>query len=200
MQLRPVEHKHTAIGGRPAGVELALPLADRPAGLLVNLQRPDEPPCVVRVESGGRDGVGASYLSVEPFGAVLPRLVGKSASQFPVGRRPLEDAAQQALQVQRRAADEQRLATSVGDFGGAAAGRLDVLGQTVLFMRFEHVDQMMRHGATLLGRGLGRADVHPPIQGHGIQRENLGVDALRKLDRHGRFGRRRRTGKKPTVH
>ena len=47
----------------------------------------------------------------------------------------------------------------------------------MLFVRFEHVDQMMRHAAALLVRGLGGADVHRPIQGHRIQRYDLRIES-----------------------
>ena len=70
---------------------------------------------------GGR--VEFSEFFVEDLRAVFLRLPHQLAAQRPVGGRPLEDAVEQAAQVERRAADEQRRPAARADFLEGGAGR-----------------------------------------------------------------------------
>ena len=62
----PVEHEHPALRRRAAHLELPLQLADRPARLLEDLQRPDQPPGVVGVQPGGRGRIDLGQPPVQP--------------------------------------------------------------------------------------------------------------------------------------
>ncbi len=65
--------------------------------------------------------------------------------------------------------------------------------------RRQHVHQVVRHGGTLGGRRLGRADVHAPVQRHRVHGNDLGADPPRQLDADRRLAGGRRAGQKPTI-
>ncbi len=58
---------------------------------------------------------------------------------------------------------------------------------------------MMGHARPLLGSWLGRADVHAPVQGHRIQRNDLGADPPRQFHAHASLAGTGWTGEKPAV-
>ena len=93
----PIEHERPAILGRAFHLELPLQLADGLAHLLKNLDCPDKPAGVVRMQPGGGDGIDRGQTLVEPATAVAPGVVGQPAAQLPIGGRPLEDSPQQPL-------------------------------------------------------------------------------------------------------
>ena len=89
--------------------------------------------------------------------------------------------------------------TAGADFGSADMGSGDVLGQAELLVGFDNVDEMMRNGRLLLGRWLCGTDIHAPIEGHGIEGNNLGTNVSRECDADLRFSPRGRAGQKPAV-
>ena len=62
-------------------------------------------------------------------------------AKLPIGRRTLEDAPQQGLQVERRSAHEQHLATAALDLLDALPGGRHVLRQAVFLVRLDDVNQ-----------------------------------------------------------
>ena len=147
----------------------------------------------------GGDGIDRGQTLVEPGAAAALGLVGQPAAQLPVGRRPFENAPQQSLQVERRAADEEHLPSAAGNFGRDPAGGLDVLGQAEFLVRIEHVDQMVRHLAPILHRRFRRADVHPPIESDRVERDDFGPDPTRQFQADSRLARGRRAGEEPGI-
>ena len=151
------------------------------------------------MQPGGGDRIDRGQPLVEPAAAVAAGVVGQPAAQLPIGRRPLKDSPQQPLQIERRSADEEHLPSAAGDFRRDLARRLDVLGQAEFLAGVEHVDQVMRYLAAIVGRRFGRADVHPPIEGDRVERDDFGPDPTRQFHADRRLARRRRAGEKPAV-
>src|SRR5262245_1796875 len=88
--------------------------------------------------------------------------------QFQVTPWPFEDAVENALQVQRRAADDE----------GTLSARFDVRHdfrrlpqpprQAGRLPGVEDIDEMMGHALAIFYTWLGGADVHAAIEGHGV--------------------------------
>ena len=114
-------------------------------------------------------------------------LLLETVTQVPISGRSLENPAQQPFEIEGRSADEKHLASSVANLCDAPAGRFEISSKAAIFVRFEDVDQMVRHGVALVVGRLGRADVHVPIEGHRVHRDDLGADATRQFDADGRL-------------
>ena len=112
--------RHSA-AGRPTSNCRCNSLIGRPV-FSINLDRPNEPPGVVRMQSGGRRRIDLGQHAREAIAPPCCRaLSAKPMPQLPIGRRPLEDAPQQSFQIKRRSADEQHLPSAAGDFRRATA-------------------------------------------------------------------------------
>ncbi len=108
-----------------------------------------------------------------------------------VGGRTFKEPVHQAHQVERRAGDDESALAARLNIGDGPIGEFDVARNAERFARLGDVDQMMRDGGALRGRGLGRADVHAAIDLHRIDAENLGAESWGQLDRRGRLAGRR---------
>ena len=85
---RRVEHEDAALAGRPPHGELPLQAADGLAGLLEDLDRPDQSPRVVGVQAAGGLRVHLGQPAVQPGAAVIAGLLvqaGAAAPNRPVG-------------------------------------------------------------------------------------------------------------------
>src|SRR5688572_12644201 len=102
----------------------------------------------------------------------LAKLLFDFVPELPIGGRALEQASQQAFEIQRRSADEQRLVAAGADFRDGGRRSIDVLRDAVFLVRFDNVQQMMRHYSSLGGRRLSRTDVHASIEGHRVERND----------------------------
>ena len=196
---RPIEHEHAARAVSRAGGELRLQAADRLARAMINLERADQPPRVVRMQPRrsrriDRRQSGMQCAPILPAGQSLP--IRRENPNRPAGRRT-------------------SLATCAFRYSGdpptnsgrrprsricwtACLRRIDILGNAEILGRLEQIEQMMRHGLPLGRRRFGRADIEPAIDGHRIQRQNLAADPPRQFDRDRRLAGSRRAGEKPT--
>ena len=136
---------------------------------------------VVRVKSLGCQRIERRQPMMEIAGPMDFGKPRKLPTQFPVGRRTLEDAAKQPLEVERSSTDKEHLSPASSNLLNALVSLIEIAGEAEVVARVDQVDQVMRYGRTLLGRRLRRADVHTAIQRHGIERHNLRVNALAKL-------------------
>ena len=93
---------------------------------------------------------------VEPVRRFVLGLPSELLAKRRVGRRALEDPPQEPLQIERRSADEEHLATPAANFLDAPPGRLDVLGQAVLL-----VGRRLRRSGGAASRGARRRWVSP---------------------------------------
>ena len=140
-----------------------------------------------RVERGQP---GVQGRVAEPVGLLLQRPTLRR-----VGPRPLEQPPEQRLEVERGPADEQDATLAARlDPGDRRQGPAPVVGDAGRLPRVEHVDQVMRHPPALGQGRLGRADVHPPVERHRVERDDLGPEpprqrhADRRLAQGGRAG------------
>ncbi len=74
-----------------------------------------------------------------------------------------------------RSAHEQNLFTALSNRFSSLVGINDELGNTVFLGRFDDIDQVMWNLTHLLGRRFRGSDVHSPINGHRIERDDFGV-------------------------
>jgi hypothetical protein len=72
--------------------------------------------------------------------------------------------------------------------------RAQIASDTEVLGRIDHVDQVVGDSAAIFRRGFGRADVHPPIDGDRIERQNFCADPLGQNHCDPALPRSRRTG------
>jgi hypothetical protein len=178
---------------------LRLPGADRASGGLENFQRPDDAAQVIDVDAVRTRGVNDCQPLVQRGDAEAVSLLGQSAPQLEVRWRPLEEPEHQRLEIQRRASDEQDLFAASFDIGARRTGVIEPPGHARGFPRLQHIDQMVRNSAALCRCRLGGADVHAPVQGHRIHRDDLGIEAARQVDAKPCFARSGRPGEHQRV-
>src|SRR5207244_3272965 len=95
------------------------------------------------------------------------------AAEIPVSLWAFEKTPQQRFEIQRRAADEQNFLarrTQLGDFGVC---RREVARHAEFFAGIDEIQEVVRDAAALVGRWLGGADVHPAVERHRVERDNL---------------------------
>ena len=201
VQFEPVapQDEHAALVGRSTFFELGLLMAEGLAGGAIDFERADESPRVVRMDVRRGDGIDLRESLVERGLADFGELVFDLLAQLPVGGRAVEQAAEQTLEIERRAADEEDLFAAGVDLGHRGGGRFDVLGDAVLVGRLDDVEQMMRHGGAVCGRRLGGADVHAAIDRHRVERDDFGVESLGERDADACLADGGGAGQKPTI-
>ncbi len=174
-----LEDEDPALAGWGARLELHLLVADRLAGLAVDFERADQSPRVVGVNLRGGQRVDLLKAVVE-----YPRRQGGGllfdlTPQRPVGGGPLEEPTEQALQIERSPADEQDLAATRTDLLGGSPGGSEVLGDAEFVAGVHEVDQVVRHPLAIGGAWFGGADIHAAIDGHRVERQDLGPQSPR---------------------
>ena len=193
--------QHGAVARRAARLE---PSRERAAGERHDLQRPHDPAPVAgqhRRRGGGVDGGQAGVQRRRSDGGQL-RL--QLRAQHRIGARELQ-LVHHRLHVQPRAADQHRGATG-------AAQVLDDRPRRPLVGRdggglgdVQDVEQVVRNAGALGGARLGRADVHPPVEGHRVGVDDLPAQGRGELDAEAGLARRggpdhgdqrRRTGRR----
>ncbi len=195
---RPIEQEDPALFRRRGTIELLLPLADRGAGLLKNLKGPNQAARVVAMETLGRSRIALAELTVQ--GARLSSLFFcQLLTQGRISGRAFEDPPEKGLQVERRPPHKQDLPAPLAYVRNRRFSGVNILGKAEFLVRVDHVDQMMGHGRPLLGRGFGRPNIHAPIEGHRIERDDLRTQVSGKRNPNLRLPTCRWTGQKPTV-
>ena len=169
---------------------LDLQAAEGPSGQLDHLQGADDSPPVVGMESRRGRRVEGGQPGMEGGVARRLGLLLQPPPQFGIGAGAPKQAAQQRLEIERCAADEQRPPVASLDRRDRRAGPLAIVGHAGRRPRLDHVDQMMRNPATLGHCRLGGADVHAPVDRHRVHRDDLGTQPARQGHADGRFARR----------
>ena len=126
---------------------LDLELAQRPAGQLDDLQRPDDPPPVVGMQPGRGRRVEPRQPVVQGGVALGLGLLLQPSPQLGIGPRPGEQPAEEGLQVQRRAPDEQHPTAPPLDRRDRLARPAEVIGHARRLPGLDHVDQVVRDSA-----------------------------------------------------
>ena len=96
-------------------------MAERLAGRAIDFERADQSPRVVRMNVRRGDRIDLRESLVERGLADFGELVFDLLAQFPIGGRPVEQAAEQALEIERRAADEEDLFAAGFDISSTVA-------------------------------------------------------------------------------
>ena len=165
-----------------------------PAGQLEHLESADDPAAVVGMKAGRRPGSMRGQTLVERGIAVLEGVALQPQAELAIGARPLEQAAEQRLQVERRTADEENSLAPRLDLAGCLRRPLAIGGDAGRFPGVDDVDQVVRDAAALGERRLGRRDIHPAVQGHRVERDHLGIQPARQGHANSRLARGRRPG------
>ena len=82
-------------GRRRADLELSLKFADPPAGKVKNLQSPNQPPRIVRMQFCRGRRIQLLQTAMEPGGLLQLGLALKLPAEVPIGCRALKDSPQQ---------------------------------------------------------------------------------------------------------
>ena len=141
---------------------------------LHDLKGPDRTPDVSWVHPSRRPGVLLLQLLEQQTG--------------PLGLRPLLDAGPDRLVgpgkgqviddgtgIETRTTHQDGPDTAPPQIVYQASGHLLEPGHAHGFPGFDYIDQMVGHGGTFLGRGLGRTHIHPPVHLVGIGIDDLGL-------------------------
>src|SRR5690606_34055788 len=89
---------------------------------------------------------------------------------------------QQSFEIQRSAADEERMAIARLQLVRARRCHVAKTSQTCLLGWIKNIDQVVRHSVPVFDSRLGRTDVHTAIQGHRIERDDFGAEKARKFN------------------
>ena len=100
----------------------------------------------------------------------------------------------QRTQIKARAADQNRYTSAAMNALYRLFCILRVLHDGIGFVRLPDVHQMMRNTAPVFRCGFGCADIHAPVNLHGIHANNLAAQCLRKLHAERRFAAGCRAG------
>lgn len=88
----------------------------------------------------------------------------------------------QRFQVEIRTSQKNGGLIVVGEPTDNLGGVVSELSSVICFVRIQDIDEMMRDRLTHLYRWFGRADIHPAIYLHGIDRDDLTVNLTRQLN------------------
>ena len=147
-------------------------------GRLVDLQGPDDTAEISGVHSAGRDRIDALQLTVECLNSFCRCPLLHPASEFGVGR-DLRDvpALKDCPYVETAATDEYwQLASLHNVLDGSASQRL-IESKAEILIGIKDIDKMVRCGSALLRSGLGRADIHVPIDLAAVGIDELGIES-----------------------
>ena len=154
---------------------------ERPAGQLDHLERPYQPAAVRRQDSPGRIGVHLGQSRVERRRAVRGQLGLQPGPQGRVGAGEVE-LVDDGADVQAGPADEQRHPAAGEHVVDRGPGQPLVLGDAGPLGHVPHVEHVVRYATPLGRRRLRGADVHAPVELHGVGVDDLGAETPGQLD------------------
>ena len=159
---------------------------ERLAGQLHHLQRPHDAPAVGGQDRrrGGR--VAAGQLGVQRRDADLGEPGLPPGPHLRVGGRE-RPVVEQRLDVEHRAADDDRHRSARRDRLDVGGGGLLVAGDGRGLGDVEHVELVVRDAAPFAGRQLGGADVHAAVELHRVGVHDLAAEPLGDVERQRRL-------------
>ena len=135
-------------------------LAQTLAGGPEMFQRPQDPHLIVRMDGGGGFRVGGLQLFVHSLRAFFRHLCGQL---FPQAVRRLlggeADTVQKALDIEARAAHEDRQTAPGGNVRLERSGQRHEIRHAEGLVRLQNIHRMVRDAVGLFGRDLRRTDV-----------------------------------------
>src|SRR5512132_4250372 len=165
---------------------------ERLPGELGDLQRPHGAPDVAGLDPRGARGVGRGEALVQTGGPDHHRLGLQTLAGARVCTGDPELVHDRPL-VQGRATHQQHATSPPADPGDRFARQLLVARDAERLRRLGHVEEVMRDPGPLCRGRLGRADVHPAVHEHRVDRDDLGAEELGDRDPRLRLARGRRT-------
>ena len=155
---------------------------ERLAGQLDHLQRPHDPAAVGGQDRRRRGRVAAGQLGVQRGHPDLGELLFPAGPHLGVGGRE-GPFVEQRLDVEHRAADDDRQRTAGRDGLDVGGGGLLVARDGRGLGDVEHVELVVRDAAALGDGELGGADVHAAVQLHGVGVHDLAAEAFGDVER-----------------
>ena len=138
-------------------------------------------------------GIDARELGVQRRPPATAGIGVDCGAHLRIGGRQLREPVAQRLEVQHGAAHQHGDAPACGDLGDETHGIRAEPCRGVRLGRVEEVDEVMRHGAPLVGARLGGADVHSAVHLCRVDAHDLDGQARRDLHREERLAAGRRT-------
>ena len=188
----------SAISGGVSPSGAAVPGRERPAADAVDLERALDALAVVRRQARRRRRVDRCELGVQRRPARAQRARVDVGTHRGIGLGQGIEAVEQRLEVQHRAADQQRHAAALANRRDRRARVGDEARRRIALGRVDDVDQVVRHGRALGRARLRGADVHAAVDERRVDADDLDRTARRERggDRQrGRaLARRRRSG------
>ena len=152
-------------------------------GLLEHLNGADHAAAVVGVQAGGGFGVHSGQAGMQAL--LAARLVRQGvelgAQAFIPARAAQRQPVHQRLEIQARAAHQNRHPAARQNLRDHLFRRHGIVGHGVGFGGIGHIQHVVRQERALLRRGLGGADVHAPVDLHGVHADDFAPKALGQL-------------------
>ena len=146
---------------------------ERLAGELADFERAHDAASVAGQDLFGRLGIALREHGMQGRRAPLLELGRPAGPHVGVGTREVERVDDRA-DVERRSPDHDRRHAATQAVGHDVAGHALELRDAARLGDVQDVEEVMGHAAALVGRRLGRADVHAAVQLH-----RVGVDHFR---------------------
>jgi phosphoglycerate kinase len=163
------QEQHEQCVGAPIDIPLLLNLADGLAGGLKNLQRADHASAIVRMDACGSQCIGLLELRVE-FGVFE---FSQGISDGFVGGWALEEPVEEGFDVEVCAARDDRDAVSRTYVVDECCGLVEPVADGKWLVGVSDIYEVVGEALALQRCGCCGADVHAPVDLHGVCRDNL---------------------------
>ena len=165
-------------------------LRDGAAGLIPDLQRPDDALFVPQVQLLRRRRINAPQLLQQRLRALLPG----AALQLLPQRRTLRAGGEirppdQGVQIEARTAHQHRQLAPPQNILHTRVCLVHIPGRRPALRRVRHRHHVVGYPLHLFPRGSGGTDGHAPVELHGIHADHLAVKAFGQRHAHLRFSR-----------
>src|SRR5712675_31708 len=173
---------------------LGLPVGQRAAGRLDDLEGARDARAIVGVEPGGGSRIAAVELAMQRGRPLAGEPLAHAGADVDRDRRHGRESRCQRLEIEPGAADEDRHLADAGDLGERLAGVRHILADRIIHRGVHMAVEQMRH-ARLLGRaGARRDDREVAIDLHRIRVDDRAADPLGEPQRQRRLAARGRPG------
>ncbi len=161
---------------------------------MVDFERADEPLGLGRIERRCGSGVESVEFVEEDIGAFFVEPRFETSPDVGWNRRDVGQAELQGVQVQCRAADDQRKASPIYDVADALARLPGECSRRKRRAEVDFVDKVLRDAGAFFGRRFGRPDDQFAIDLPAVGGNDLSAEPLGQLQAQRRLPDRRRPG------
>ena len=174
---------------------MSMPPAERFARTLKHFQSTDNALAIIGMDARGILGIATGQLRMQRGRTFLFKTGGQAGDDVRRYGRNFRYAVQQTLEIEPRAADQQRQLAARVNIAGGGNGQFRPATGADLAGRLQKTVQMVRSAGALLGRGLrgyqGEIRVHLP----GVGIDDFAVEGLGKGQRRFRLAAAGGSGK-----